>query len=71
MSRRKTSVEIDDELLDRARRVLGTATVRETIEHAFIEVVRADARRREVEALSEMEGLDLANAEVMAGAWRS
>lgn len=70
MKTRKTSVEIDTELLDRARELLATSTVRETIDRAFREVLRAEARRQEVEALSEMKGLDLDRPEVMAGAWR-
>ncbi|HRC87797.1 MAG TPA: type II toxin-antitoxin system VapB family antitoxin [Thermoanaerobaculia bacterium] len=70
MSSRKTSVEIDEELLAGARSILGTRTVRETIEQAFLEVVRARARREEVQALASLKGMDLANPEVMAGAWR-
>lgn len=70
MGTRKTSVEIDDELLEEARRILETRTIKDTIEASFREVVRADARRREVEALAGMEGLDLADPDVMAGAWR-
>jgi len=71
MPSRKTSVEIDEELLEGVRRALDTSTLRETIEAAFREVLRAEARRQEVRALRAMEGMDLANAEVMAGAWRS
>ncbi len=71
MSTRKTSVEIDEELLASVRRVLSTATLKDTIEEAFREVLRAEARREEVLALSEMQGMDLSDGEVMAGAWRS
>jgi Arc/MetJ family transcription regulator len=71
MSTRKTSVEINEELLTSVRRVLSTATLKETIEEAFREVLRAEARREEVAALSEMQGMDLSDGEVMAGAWRS
>ncbi len=71
MGIRKTSVEIDEQLLEAARRILRTATIKETIDEAFHEVVRSKARREEVEALSEMRGMDLANPEIMAGAWRS
>jgi len=69
MGVRKTSVEINEELLEAVRRILATATVRETVEEAFREVVRGEARRREVEALSELRGMDLADPEVMARAW--
>ena len=68
---RKTSVEIDDRLVTQARRVLGTSSIKETIDSALREIVRAEARRQEVQALSAMDELDLANENVMAKAWRS
>ncbi|NJL27319.1 MAG: type II toxin-antitoxin system VapB family antitoxin [Thermoanaerobaculia bacterium] len=71
MHSRKTSVEIDEQLLAAAQRILATRTIRETIEAAFRELVRAQARRDEVSALTTMEGLDLADPEIMAGAWRA
>lgn len=71
MPSRKTSVEIDEQLLAAAQRILATRTIRETIEAAFRELVRAQARRDEVSALTTMEGLDLADPEIMAGAWRA
>jgi Arc/MetJ family transcription regulator len=71
MSVRKTSVEINEDLLTAVQRVLSTATLKDTIEQAFREVLRAQARREEVEALSTLRGMDLSNEEVMSGAWRS
>ena len=71
MSIRKTSLAIDETLFSAAQRTLGTATLRETVEEAFREVLRAEARREEVRILSTMEGLDLADSEIMSGAWRS
>lgn len=71
MSTRKTSVEINEELLASVQRVLSTATLKDTIEQAFQEVLKAEARREEVEALAAMRGMDLADEEVMAGAWRT
>lgn len=70
MGVRKTSVAIDEELLRQAQEHLGTSTVRETIHLALLEVLRSRARIDEVAALSEMKGLDLADAEVMSRAWR-
>lgn len=70
MSTRKTSVQIDEELLGQARRILETETIRETIEEAFLEVLRTEARREEAAALREMDGMDLDDPEVMVGAWR-
>jgi len=71
MASRKTSVVVDEDLLAAVQAVLDTKTVKDTIEHAFLEVLRAKAREEEVEALSSLSGMDLADDEVMAGAWRS
>ena len=70
MATRKTSVEVNEDLLAAVQRTLSTSTIKETIEEAFNEVLRAEARRQEVEALATMDGMDLADPEVMAGAWR-
>ena len=67
----KTSVDIDDDRLQQARILLGTSSIKETIHCALREVARAAARRQEVEALVTMEGLDLADEEIMKNAWRS
>jgi Arc/MetJ family transcription regulator len=64
-------VEIDEQLLAAAQKILGTKTIKDTIEAALNEVARAEARRQEVEALAGMKGLDLANPEIMSRAWRS
>lgn len=71
MGVRKTSVEINEELLTNVQRVLSTATLKDTIEEAFREILKAEARREEVEALSTMRGMDLMDQEVMSKAWRS
>ena len=68
---RKSSVDIDEALLEEARSLLGASSTQETIDQALREVVRGAARRREIRALADMEGPDLADARVMAGAWRS
>lgn len=70
MRTHKTSVEINEDLLAEAQRILGTKTIKDTIEAAFQEVARAEARREEVDALASMKGLDLSDPEVMSGAWR-
>jgi Arc/MetJ family transcription regulator len=71
MASTKTSVAIDTELLERAKKLLGASTVRETIHLALLEVLRSRAREDEVAALSTMKGLDLGDREVMARAWRT
>lgn len=70
MASRKTSVIIDEDLLTAVQDVLETRTVKDTIEQAFLEVLRAKARQEEVEALSTMSGMDLDDDEVMSKAWR-
>lgn len=70
MGTRKTSVEIDEELLTEVRGILATSTIRETIEEAFREVMRARARVEEIEALVTMKGMDLDKPEIMDRAWR-
>lgn len=70
MTTRKTTIEIDEELLERTRRALGTTTLRETVEEAFLEVLRERARREEIQALGTMQGMDLDDPDVMRGAWR-
>ena len=67
---RKTTVEIDDDLIARVRVLLGTSTIKETIDTALREVERHEARRREIKALIGMDGLDLADERVMSVTWR-
>ena len=67
---RKTTVEIDDDLIARVRVLLGTSTIKETIDTALREVERQEARLREIRALIAMDGLDLADERVMASSWR-
>lgn len=43
---RRTSIEIDQERLDRAQDILGTSGIKDTVNRALDEVVRADLRRR-------------------------
>jgi len=66
----KTTMMLDDAKLRRARKVLGTKGIRDTIDRALDEVLAVDARRRLIERLRTMKGLDLENAEVMGKAWR-
>ncbi|NNH75373.1 DUF2191 domain-containing protein [Nocardia uniformis] len=45
----KTSVEVDPTKLDRAKAILGTETLRDTIDAALREVIRIDSVRRLVD----------------------
>lgn len=57
--KRRTTIEIDDDLLGQAREVLGTKGLRDTVEAALDEVVKAALRRRLAERLKTGRGLDL------------
>jgi Arc/MetJ family transcription regulator len=67
----RITIEIDEELLISVQRLLSIATIEETIEEALREVMRARARREEIEALSAGRGMDLGDQGIMAKAWRS
>lgn len=56
---RRTSVELDDQLLELVQEVLRTSGVKDTIETAFREVLRADMRRRLAARIREGRGVDL------------
>jgi Arc/MetJ family transcription regulator len=67
---RKTTLEFDEELFARAQRVLGTRGLKASVSRAFEEVLALDARRRAIEQLQQMDGLDLDDPEIMGRAWR-
>lgn len=67
---RKTTVEVDDALVGRVRVLLGTSSMKETIDQALREVERQEARRQEIKALIRMDGLDLTDEKLMATTWR-
>jgi Arc/MetJ family transcription regulator len=69
MSRRRMLGEIDPDLLDAARSVLGTTTIRDTIDAALREVVRDQAVREHLRDIHTLDGLDLDDPEVMVQAW--
>lgn len=55
---RKTTITVNDELLTEAQAVLGTRGLKDTVDQALTEIVRA-ARRRELAArLATGEGFD-------------
>lgn len=55
---RRTSIDVDDAKLERVQRVLGTTGLRDTVERAFDEVLRADRRRRLAERIMTGQGID-------------
>lgn len=67
---RKTTLVINDEILAQARAILGTHGLKDTIDRALEQVVIQDSRRALLSRLAALEGLDLADDEVMRQAWR-
>jgi Arc/MetJ family transcription regulator len=59
---RRTSLEIDEERLSRAQKVLGTTGVKDTIERALDEVLRADLRRQLADRIRTGLGVDRSDA---------
>lgn len=67
----KKLIEIDDVLLAAARKILGASSQRETIALALDEIVRRHRRQEFMALLKSGAFDDLANPEIMAGAWRT
>lgn len=67
---RTTTLAIDERKYEQVRAVLGTATLRETVDRSFDEVLVRAARMKDVEHLRTMRGLDLDKPAVMRDAWR-
>lgn len=63
-------MEVEDELVAQASAALGTPGGEPTVRRALEEAVARAARLRHVQRLRTLDGLDLDNPEVMAGAWR-
>ncbi|RLL67448.1 type II toxin-antitoxin system VapB family antitoxin [Streptomyces sp. Z26] len=66
----RTVIDLDDELVTQAADILGTTTKRATVNGALEEFVAAAKRRQFLELVDEGVFDDLADDEVMAGAWR-
>jgi hypothetical protein len=55
---RKTTLDLDVELLERAKDALGTRGIKDTIDRALSEAVVASARRRTIARLASMPPID-------------
>ena len=64
----RTVIDIDDEALAAAARVLGTSTKVATVNTALREIAARPERMKLIDALMDLE--DLSDPEVMRGAWR-
>lgn len=69
-SRKKTSFEVDFDKVDRAKVLLGTKTLTDTVDAALDEVLKQRDRQLLVELLFTPGHVDLDDDEVMAKAWR-
>jgi Arc/MetJ family transcription regulator len=65
-----TQLELDQNLLRQAAKILGTTTKRATVNEALRRVVEEDLRRQHVDELAGGALPDLADPQIMAGAWR-
>jgi Arc/MetJ family transcription regulator len=70
----KRLIDVDDDILEAARRVLGTTTIKDTVNSALRESVQAAERRQRVDAAALQRfaaaSRDLLDEGVMADAWR-
>lgn len=66
MTRHRTTVELDMKAVRRAQKLLGTKTIRETIDRALREVDRHDALRRGAD-LIRAGGLDIVRPDDLPG----
>ncbi|MBC8365372.1 MAG: hypothetical protein H8E59_10260 [Actinobacteria bacterium] len=66
----KRLVSVDDDLLAEAREILGSPTMKDTVNDVLKLVSDMEVWRRHTIRLSTMEGLDLHDPEIMKGAWR-
>jgi Arc/MetJ family transcription regulator len=64
---RRTTLDIDEDMLAKAREVLGTRGIKDTVDEALREVVRREAGKRLMAWFKENE--DLRNPEIMEKAW--
>lgn len=66
----KTTVDVDQGKVAAAREVLGTRTLRDTIDRALDVVLAEKATERLIRRLQTMDGLELDDPDVMRSAWR-
>jgi Arc/MetJ family transcription regulator len=64
---RRTTLDIDEDMLAKAREILGTRGVKDTVNEALLEVVRVEAGKRFIARLKDNE--DFGNPEIMERAW--
>ena len=66
----KRLIDIDDDLLEEVRSLIGASTMKEAVNRALRHVVDFELRLQHVRRLVTMEGTDLADEQIMRDAWR-
>jgi len=66
----RTVIDTNDELLERARAVLGTGTKKDTVNAALAQVVALNARRQFLDDARDGDLADAVDDEEMEQAWR-
>jgi Arc/MetJ family transcription regulator len=66
----KRLIDIDDDVLERARAVSGATTIKDTVTIALQHLNDSALRRQHLDRLASAFGTDIADHEVMADAWR-
>jgi Arc/MetJ family transcription regulator len=66
----KTTVDVDPQRLAAAQTILGTSTLRDTIDAALRQVITADARRQFLDLAKDGVFAELADPEFRGQAWR-
>jgi Arc/MetJ family transcription regulator len=70
--KRRTTIVVDDALLERAQEVLGTSGLKDTVDTALREVIDSARRRRLARLLRTGEAFDFHSAPVdRASQWRT
>jgi Arc/MetJ family transcription regulator len=64
---RRTTVDIDEDMLTKAREILGTSGIKDTVDEALREIVRIEAGKRLIARYKD--NSDFGNPEIMARAW--
>lgn len=66
----RTLIDIDDDLLERSRALLGTDTKKDTVNAALAQVIALDARRQFLADARAGALVDATDDAVMGSAWR-
>lgn len=65
----KRLIEVDDEKLDAVRTLLGTRTLKATVDEAFDEVIALDQRRRALLGARGADAASLSDPDARRAAW--